>query len=168
MSDSTRKSIVQRIRQLLLIGALVLVGTLAILYVGQRSILFPTQMIPDHLQQQPPGNVEVFWHQNGEQSVEVWFVPGIGVAEKKPVVFFAHGNGAIIDQYSERFFAQQLGYHIVLIEYRGYGRMKGSPTEEGIVSDFVSVYDAILARDCLLYTSPSPRDRTRSRMPSSA
>ena len=24
------------------------------------------------------------------------------------------------------------------------------------------------ARDCLLYTSPSPRDRTRSRMPSSA
>ena len=25
-----------------------------------------------------------------------------------------------------------------------------------------------LLRDCLLYTSPSPRDRTRSRMPSSA
>ena len=24
------------------------------------------------------------------------------------------------------------------------------------------------SRDCLLYTSPSPRDRTRSRMPSSA
>ena len=30
--------------------------------------------------------------------------------------------------------------------------------------------DALIAgeRDCLLYTSPSPRDRTRSRMPSSA
>ena len=26
----------------------------------------------------------------------------------------------------------------------------------------------IQVRDCLLYTSPSPRDRTRSRMPSSA
>ena len=26
----------------------------------------------------------------------------------------------------------------------------------------------ILCKDCLLYTSPSPRDRTRSRMPSSA
>ena len=25
-----------------------------------------------------------------------------------------------------------------------------------------------LTRNCLLYTSPSPRDRTRSRMPSSA
>ena len=26
----------------------------------------------------------------------------------------------------------------------------------------------VTAQDCLLYTSPSPRDRTRSRMPSSA
>ena len=28
--------------------------------------------------------------------------------------------------------------------------------------------DVLLFWDCLLYTSPSPRDRTRSRMPSSA
>ena len=40
-------------------------------------------------------------------------------------------------------------------------RFKGVPT---------SSLTAALARDvgCLLYTSPSPRDRTRSRMPSSA
>ena len=29
-------------------------------------------------------------------------------------------------------------------------------------------FDKELRSDCLLYTSPSPRDRTRSRMPSSA
>ena len=29
-------------------------------------------------------------------------------------------------------------------------------------------YGLIINRTCLLYTSPSPRDRTRSRMPSSA
>ena len=29
-------------------------------------------------------------------------------------------------------------------------------------------YQCIKAKPCLLYTSPSPRDRTRSRMPSSA
>ena len=28
--------------------------------------------------------------------------------------------------------------------------------------------DATLSKDCLLYTSPSPRDRQKSRMPSSA
>ena len=36
--------------------------------------------------------------------------------------------------------------------------------------DLAINYDQVddLYRDCLLYTSPSPRDRTRSRMPSSA
>ena len=35
-----------------------------------------------------------------------------------------------------------------------------------IVCGFTGLLD--LATNCLLYTSPSPRDRTRSRMPSSA
>ena len=33
---------------------------------------------------------------------------------------------------------------------------------------FISILAGKLPPDCLLYTSPSPRDRTRSRMPSSA
>ena len=36
----------------------------------------------------------------------------------------------------------------------------------GLSSEFLA--DKPLFKDCLLYTSPSPRDRTRSRMPSSA
>ena len=39
------------------------------------------------------------------------------------------------------------------------------PSYEVIVSDSKSKDHT---KDCLLYTSPSPRDRTRSRMPSSA
>ena len=38
----------------------------------------------------------------------------------------------------------------------------GMPEYKGLITFFTSFYD------CLLYTSPSPRDRTRSRMPSSA
>ena len=34
--------------------------------------------------------------------------------------------------------------------------------------DEVHELDPVHQVDCLLYTSPSPRDRTRSRMPSSA
>jgi len=35
-------------------------------------------------------------------------------------------------------------------------------------SDLEKQFKDILQYGCLLYTSPSPRDRTRSRMPSSA
>ena len=38
----------------------------------------------------------------------------------------------------------------------------------GIVGDGKELPQVALARACLLYTSPSPRDRTRYRMPSSA
>ena len=37
-----------------------------------------------------------------------------------------------------------------------------------MISTGFSVGGGLLVDDCLLYTSPSPRDRTRSRMPSSA
>ena len=53
--------------------------------------------------------------------------------------------------------------------------MGKSPAEKGIVTaeqlaDAIARLKAAVAQDkaCLLYTSPSPRDRTRSRMPSSA
>ena len=37
--------------------------------------------------------------------------------------------------------------------------------QKGLEGDF---HEVVLTLSCLLYTSPSPRDRTRSRMPSSA
>ena len=40
----------------------------------------------------------------------------------------------------------------------------GDEGDESVLADFIEDQDSI----CLLYTSPSPRDRTRSRMPSSA
>ena len=40
---------------------------------------------------------------------------------------------------------------------------------ENLIQDGIDiVLGEVLYKDCLLYTSPSPRDRTRSRMPSSA
>ena len=44
----------------------------------------------------------------------------------------------------------------------GYAVIRFLPAPEGEDLPFVKLYS------CLLYTSPSPRDRTRSRMPSSA
>ena len=45
------------------------------------------------------------------------------------------------------------------------GKVYGVPSE---VSNYAPFYNTQLFKDCLLYTSPSPRDRQKSRMPSSA
>ena len=48
---------------------------------------------------------------------------------------------------------------------------KANPLEKAMVWEYIfgtKPYNDVRMRRCLLYTSPSPRDRTRSRMPSSA
>ena len=69
--------------------------------------------------------------------------------------------------------------HLELPSYLYLGRgeeLTGGRTRKAVIADaFEAVLGAVFkefgfdkAYDCLLYTSPSPRDRTRSRMPSSA
>ena len=67
---------------------------------------------------------------------------------------------------------------VEILRLRVEKALDGSKVEEGAVSKIAAFAsretgDArkaveLLAKACLLYTSPSPRDRTRSRMPSSA
>ena len=45
---------------------------------------------------------------------------------------------------------------------------KGMLSREKALQITGEIRDIVLSEVCLLYTSPSPRDRTRSRMPSSA
>ena len=49
-----------------------------------------------------------------------------------------------------------------------FGRFTVEPLERGFGTTIGNSLRRILLSSCLLYTSPSPRDRTRSRMPSSA
>ena len=50
---------------------------------------------------------------------------------------------------------------------REYGAV-GETLGEAVFCTAMTGYQETLTDPCLLYTSPSPRDRTRSRMPSSA
>ena len=60
------------------------------------------------------------------------------------------------------------GYYKVICQ----GQHRVLAINKGILQSvhggFVSFDGQVMIENCLLYTSPSPRDRTRSRMPSSA
>ena len=59
-------------------------------------------------------------------------------------------------------------YEKILRDLQSAGNAGEYYTPRAVTQFMVDMTDPQLGQVCLLYTSPSPRDRTRSRMPSSA
>eukprot|EP00754_Rhynchopus_humris_P003251 Rhum_TRINITY_DN11737_c0_g2::Rhum_TRINITY_DN11737_c0_g2_i1::g.46826::m.46826/K06889/K06889; uncharacterized protein len=117
---------------------------LIFLWASQISFLFPISALTAPVSG-PPEGVKVSWVDGEDGSSEAWFfeasrreVRDDGVRRESgiPTVCIFHGNGDFIQSYT--FLAQwlvELGYNVLVPEYRGYGRSQGTPTEEDIISD---------------------------------
>lgn len=67
---------------------------------------------------------------------------------RRPVVLVFHGNGEVIDFLPEQMEGfRRLGMHVLLVEYPGFGRSEGSPSEKSITAAAVAAYDAVLRRE---------------------
>ncbi len=129
---------------------LIYIAYCGMLFILQRQVLFPRYMIGNI----PKGNVpapgiEPAFLKTGSGKVEAWYMPPVSVLSGKPsaAVIFAHGNGELIDFWPEelRNFTK-LGMGVLLVEYPGYGRSEGSPSQKSITDVFVSAYDFISAK----------------------
>jgi fermentation-respiration switch protein FrsA (DUF1100 family) len=81
--------------------------------------------------------------------IESWLLmPDKGIADRPiPAVIFGHGNGELIDFWPgelKRF--NQIGLALLLVEYPGYGRSAGSPSQDSITDAYVAAYDVLTAR----------------------
>jgi pimeloyl-ACP methyl ester carboxylesterase len=57
-------------------------------------------------------------------------------------LLFTHGNGELIDYWPEEFdAARERGVAVLLVEYPGYGRSDGSPSERAITEGVLAAYD---------------------------
>jgi fermentation-respiration switch protein FrsA (DUF1100 family) len=84
-----------------------------------------------------------------EGRVEGWLLraPGATSASPAPLVLFAHGNGELIEHWPEALAPYRaLGLHVLLPEYRGYGRSAGRPSEAKTVADLTRFHDLVAAR----------------------
>ena len=62
-----------------------------------------------------------------------WFIPS---ESPKGAVLILHGNGGNVSHRLETIaIFHNLGYHALIIDYRGYGRSEGSPGEQGTYLD---------------------------------
>ncbi len=79
--------------------------------------------------------------------VESWYLPPVSNDKPRPVLIFAHGNAELIDHWPAFFHPlTRFGIGVLLVEYPGYGRSDGSPSQESVTAAFVEAYDRIVER----------------------
>ena len=121
-----------------------------LLFLLQRRVLFPRHAIgvPASSAADIPG-LEEMWLHTSFGKVEAWFIPAESDnrGEPAPAVIFAHGNAELIDFWPQELsnFAS-LGMGLLLVEYPGYGRSQGAPSQKTIEETFTTAYDALVAR----------------------
>lgn len=70
--------------------------------------------------------------------LHAWYVPA---ENAKGTVLFCHGNGGNVSHRLETILLlHQLGMNVLILDYRGYGKSGGNPTEEGTYRDAESAW----------------------------
>jgi len=126
------------------IAAIVLVTIAAIWLIValQKFITFPRA----HPSVQQPAALaaahgEDLWFDVDGARVEAWFLPA--KSEKPaPLMIHAHGNGELIDIQTRSVDAiRAAGIAVLLVEFPGYGRSGGNPSEDTVTATWVAAYD---------------------------
>ncbi len=126
----------------LVVCVLFIAGGLVATWAVQRYVTFPRP--PDAAWNQAAraaaGGEEVWLDAQGDR-VEAWFLPGRGSAPTA-LVIYAHGNGELIDMRAGEFGPlRDAGIAVLQVEYPGYGRSAGSPSEQSLTAALLAAYD---------------------------
>jgi fermentation-respiration switch protein FrsA (DUF1100 family) len=91
------------------------------------------------------GGEQVWLDADGDR-VEAWLLPARTPATHAPLIIYAHGNGELIDMRAGDFTRlRDAGYAVLQVEFPGYGRSEGSPSEESVTAALVAAYDWAVA-----------------------
>jgi uncharacterized protein len=101
-----------------------------------RMIYYPIRQIegtPQHFD-------DVFLPTPDGEKINGWFIPSLHA--NAPVILFFHGNAGNISHRLEKLACfQELGADVFIIDYRGYGRSTGAPSEQGTYRDARAAYE---------------------------
>jgi pimeloyl-ACP methyl ester carboxylesterase len=134
-------------------------GYLGLMYFFQRSLIFPGQYRAPPPALRLSDGVEQLWIECDGAQVEVVILAPLPPKERTsseskqpvpvqhPAVIYTHGNGEQVDDWlTELRPYREWGCYVVLIEYPGYGRATGKPSEALIAEVVTRAYDELLQR----------------------
>jgi fermentation-respiration switch protein FrsA (DUF1100 family) len=97
--------------------------------------------------------LERLWLDTSSGRVEAWLIlPPVEARSgqeggRVPAVIFTHGNAELIDYWPELLGELgEMGVALLLVEYPGYGRSEGSPSQKSITETMLLAYDTLVAR----------------------
>lgn len=121
------------------------------LYLFQDFLVFPSHMAHGPASRMPMDGAVIFSHDVGDgDEVVAWFLPApdCDADRPAPVVIYFHGNAELIaGQQHVVFRYHQLGWSVLLPEYRGYGGSGGSPSQFALRADAVRFHDTLVSRN---------------------
>lgn len=120
----------------------------AFLFASQRQMLFPrgAAMTLDR-PPVPEREMARMWVDAGGRRVEAWFIPPEKASGPAPVALLAHGNAESIDTMAVEFLPlRRMGVGLLLVEYPGYGRSEGRPSQALIRQVATAAIDLVASR----------------------
>lgn len=125
---------------LLLSIVLAAVGYYTLLFLAQRSMMFPIPKVPVPAEPLAGELVEV--PHDDVTAVAILLSPLGQRVTPSPLLIFFHGNGELADFWIHEFDEpRRWGWAVLLVEYPGYGRAPGSPSERSIAGAALAVHD---------------------------
>ncbi len=111
-------------------------------FLAQRAVLFPRNMIAPLEVDLEQHAGERVWLSSASGRTEAWLLPRGADSKQRPLLIFAHGNAELIDHWVDAFGpARARGASTLLVEYPGYGRSEGAPSEAAIRAVMLAAYD---------------------------
>jgi hypothetical protein len=125
------------------VGFLIIAGGFVATYLIQRFVTFPR---PPAAAWNPSALAanggERLWLDADGKRVEAWYLPPRRAATPAPLLIYAHGNGELIDMRAGDFATlRAAGIGVLQVEYPGYGRSEGSPSDHSLIAAHVAAYD---------------------------
>jgi fermentation-respiration switch protein FrsA (DUF1100 family) len=123
-------------------------GALLLFRMTVHKLLYPAPPLASTADPSLGPNAEQVWLETADGRIEAFHLaPASPPDAPAPLVIYAHGNGELIDVWIDQFATLRArGVSVLLVEYPGYGRSAGRPSQASIARAMVAAYDWAAAR----------------------
>lgn len=120
-------------------------------YIESKSIFYPVRSVAVTPAALGLAFEDVFIKTEDNVTINAWLVKS---STQRGTLIFCHGNaGNIGDRLEKILLFHQMGLNVLIVDYRGYGKSQGQPSEAGIYKDAVAAYDYLRSRKDIDHSS---------------